>query len=168
MAETMRRAVYAGSFDPITNGHLWMVEQGSRLFDELIVALGVNPDKRALFLVEERLAMIREAVAGYRNVTVSSFENLFLVRYARRVGAGAILRGIRNEEDYGYERGMRYVNEEIEPGIVTVFLMPPREYAEISSSFVKGLVGPEGWETLVPNYVPPGVMRRFLALRGDR
>lgn len=161
----MRRAVYAGSFDPITRGHLWMVEQGSRLFDELIVAAGVNPEKRYLFPLEERLAMVREAVSDYSNVTVTSYENLFLVRYARSVGAGHILRGIRNEADYGYGRGMRYVNTEIEPGIVTVFLMPPREYAEISSSFVKGLVGPEGWEDLVPQYVPPGVSRRFSAMR---
>ena len=154
---SMRRAVYAGSFDPITFGHLWMVEQGSRLFDELVVAIGINPDKRYLFSLEERLAMLRDAVAPFPNVRVASFENLFLVHYARQVNAQYILRGVRNEADYGYERGMRYINEEFSPAILTVFLMPPREYAEISSSFVKGLVGPDGWRDVVPKYVPAGV-----------
>lgn len=158
----MRRAVYAGSFDPITNGHLWMVEHGSQLFDELIVAIGVNPDKSCLFSLDERLAMLREAAHGFPNVVVASFENLFLVHYARHVGAGFILRGIRNEDDYTYERGMRYVNAELAQGILTVFLIPPREYAEISSSFVKGLVGPQGWEQVVPAYVPAAVSQKLL------
>ena len=146
----MRRAVYAGSFDPITNGHLWMVEQGSALFEELIVAIGVNPEKRCRFSLEERLEMVREAVGGVGNVTVDSYENLFLVHYAQRIGAGHILRGIRNEDDYAYERGMRYVNAEIDSHVTTVFLMPPREHAEISPGFVKGLVGPAGWAELLP------------------
>jgi pantetheine-phosphate adenylyltransferase len=171
MAPIGRRAVYAGSFDPPTNGHLWMVEQGSRLFDKLVVAIGVNPDKRCLFSLEERLAMLREATAGFPNVEVASFENLFLVHYAQRAGAGFILRGIRNEDDYAYERGMRYVNAELGAGILSVFLMPPREYAEVSSSFVKGLVGPEGWQQVVARYVPPGVFRSFVqrhaAAHGD-
>ena len=163
LVRTMRRAVYAGSFDPITNGHLWMVERGAALFDELVVAIGVNPDKRYRFTLEQRLDMVRESTAGLANVRVASFENLFLVHYARQVEADFILRGIRNEQDYGYERGMRYVNGELNPDVLTVFLMPPREYAEISSSFVKGLVGPDGWEPIASRYVPPGVYARLLA-----
>src|SRR5579862_6845505 len=120
----MRRAVYAGSFDPITNGHLWMIEQGSRLFDELIVAVGVNPDKRGTFSLEDRLAALREVTARWSNVRVASFENLFLVHYARQMEAAFVLRGIRNEQDYAYERGMRYVNEEFDGGVQTVFLVP--------------------------------------------
>jgi len=158
----MRHAVYAGSFDPITNGHLWMIEHGSRLFDRLTVAIGVNPDKRYLFPLDERLHMLREATSPLSNVTVASFENLFLVNYAKEIGATFILRGIRNEQDYGYERGMRYVNAEFNSEILTVFLMPPREYAEISSSFVKGLVGPNGWAQILPKYVPGGVHKRFV------
>jgi len=164
----MRHAVYAGSFDPITNGHLWMIENGSRLFDRLTVAIGVNPDKRYLFPLEDRLQMLREAAAPLPNVTVASFENLFLVNYAREIGATFILRGIRNEQDYGYERGMRYVNAEFNAEILTVFLIPPREYAEISSSFVKGLVGPGGWEQILPKYVPVGVHKRFVAKFGGK
>ncbi len=162
-----RRAVYAGSFDPITLGHLWMVESGARLFDELVVAIGVNPDKRYLFPLDQRLEMLGEAVASFANVRVASFENLFLVNYARQVGANFVLRGIRNEVDYGFERGMRHINAEFNPDILTVFLMPPREMAEISSSFVKGLVGPAGWEQIVSKYVPPAVHRRFLQRFAD-
>jgi pantetheine-phosphate adenylyltransferase len=157
-----RRAVYAGSFDPITDGHLWMIEHGARLFDELIVSIGINPDKKYLFTLEDRLMMLREATAPFKNVRIASFENLFLVHYARQVDAGFILRGIRNEVDYGYERGMRYINAELNDGVLTTFLMPPREYAEISSSFVKGLVGPAGWEQVVQKYVPAGVHAKFL------
>jgi pantetheine-phosphate adenylyltransferase len=158
----MRRAVYAGSFDPITLGHLWMIEQGRALFDELVVAIGLNPDKRYRFSLEERLAMLREATAGFRNVTVASYENLFLVHYARQIEATFILRGIRNEQDYGYERGMRYVNSELDGEVRSVFLIPPRELVEVSSSFVKGLVGPAGWEGVLEKYVPAAVYRRFL------
>jgi pantetheine-phosphate adenylyltransferase len=158
----LRRALYAGSFDPITCGHLWMVEQGSRLFDELIVAIGVNADKRYLFSLEERIEMLREVVAPFANVRVASFENMFLINFARQVEAGFVLRGIRNEVDYGYERGMRHINAEFNAQILTVFLMPPREYAEISSSFVKGLVGPAGWEDVIHKYVPAPVQREFM------
>lgn len=161
----MRRAVYAGSFDPITLGHLWMIEQGRALFDELVVAIGINPDKRYLFSLEDRLAMLHEVTAGFANVKIASYENLFLVHYAEQVGAAFILRGIRNEQDYGYERGMRYVNAELDARVRTVFLIPPRELVEVSSSFVKGLVGPSGWEEILKKYVPPAVHGRFLERR---
>lgn len=160
----MRRAVYAGSFDPITLGHLWMIEQGCALFDELIVAIGVNADKRYLFSLEDRMDMLRECTAQFPNVKIASFENLFLVRYAEQAGASFILRGIRNEQDYGYERGMRYVNEELDAKVKSIFLIPPRELVEVSSSFVKGLVGPAGWETVLRKYVPEPVHRRFVQM----
>jgi pantetheine-phosphate adenylyltransferase len=163
----MRRAVYAGSFDPITLGHLWMIEQGRALFDELVVAIGINPDKRYWFSLEERLAMLRETTGAFANVRVASYENLFLVHYAEQVGASFILRGIRNEQDYGYERGMRYVNAELDGEVRSVFLIPPRELVEVSSSFVKGLVGPAGWERILEKYVPAAVYRRFLERRGS-
>lgn len=159
----MRRAVYAGSFDPITNGHLWMIEQGCHLFDELIVAIGVNPEKQYAFTLEERLAVVSDVTAGFANVRVTSFENMFLAHYARQIGADFILRGVRNEQDYQYERGMRYVNAELNRHAQTVFLIPPRELVEVSSSFVKGLVGPEGWEEIVKRYVPEAVHRQLLA-----
>ena len=139
-----------------------MVDQGRRLFDELVVAIGINPDKKYLFTLEERLDTLRRVTADFPNVRVASFENLFLVHYARQVGATFILRGIRNEQDYGYERGMRYVNAEFDDSIQTVFLVPPRDLVEVSSSFVKGLVGPAGWQDVVRKYVPEPVYRAFL------
>lgn len=165
---SIRRAVYAGSFDPVTFGHLWMIERGSQLFDELIVAIGVNPDKKYLFSLADRLQMLKEVTWRFENVRVTNFENMFLVHYAEQVQANFILRGIRNEVDYGYERAMRYINEEFNARVLTVFLMPPRPYAEISSSFVKGLIGPAGWEEVVAKYVPPSVHRIFLDRFGER
>jgi len=158
----MKKGVYAGSFDPPTNGHLWMIEQGARLFDEVIVAIGINPDKKYTFSLNERVEMLRNITEKCQNITVDSFENQFLVNYAESVQAGYILRGIRSESDYEYERAMRNINGDLNPNIVTIFLMPPREIAEISSSFVEGLVGPDGWEKIVEKYVPKPVYEKFL------
>ncbi len=152
----MRKSVYAGSFDPITKGHLWMVQAGAELFDELVVAIGVNPDKKYAFTLEERLDMLRASIEE-TNVVVDSFQNQYLVKYAASVGARYILRGIRSEADYGYERGMRHINSDFDPDVMTVFLFPPRDLSEISSSLVKGLIGPEGWQEAIKSYVPAPV-----------
>jgi len=157
-----KTCVYAGSFDPPTEGHMFMVERGAELFDRLIVAVGINPNKRYTFSLEERLGLLRECTAQMTNVTVDSFERQLLVHYAESVGAGYILRGIRSEEDYRFEQPMRNVNQDLAPEITTVFLIPPREICEISSSFVKGLVGFEGWEQVVKPYVPKPVYEKLL------
>jgi len=159
----LRRAVYAGSFDPVTNGHMHMIREGARLFDELVVAIGSNPDKRYTFTLDERLEFLRQSVAGIPNVKLDHFENMFLVDYANTIEAEYILRGIRNPNDYEYERGMRHINEDMNPRVVTVFLIPPRQISEVSSSFVKGLVGPRGWERVVKDYLPPPIYEHFLA-----
>ena len=159
-----RLGVYAGSFDPLTIGHLWMIEQGVQLFDHLIVAVGVNPDKRSSFSVEDRLAMLRETTAKLPKHSVASFSNLYLIDYAQSVGATHILRGIRSAGDFEYERPMRNINGDLDPDICTVFLMPPRDIAEVSSSMVKGLIGPAGWRKIVRKYVPEPVYRRLLDL----
>lgn len=158
-----RRAVYAGSFDPLTSGHMYMIREGAKLFDELVVAIGINPDKRYTFSLEQRLEFLRTSLKGIPNVKLDHFSNMFLVDYARKINAGYILRGIRNPNDYEFERGMRYINADMNPAVTTVFLIPPREIAEVSSSFVKGLVGPAGWEKLVADYLPPPIYRHFLA-----
>jgi pantetheine-phosphate adenylyltransferase len=155
-------AIYAGSFDPPTLGHLWMIERGAELFDKLIVAIGINTGKEYSFTLDERLSMLKELARERRNVSIESFENQFLVKYAKSKGVKYVLRGIRNEADYAYERGMRLANSDIEPSITTVFLMPPREMAEISSSFIKGLVGSDGWQSVVGKYLPPSVASRFI------
>ena len=160
------KAVYAGSFDPITNGHLWMVEEGAQLFEELVVAIGTNPAKKYTFSLEERLAMLKETLGHIPNVKVDEFENQYLVTYAKSISAAYVLRGIRTEADYGYERGMRHVNDDMEPHVTTVFLMPPRKITEVSSSLVKGLIGPAGWQEIVQTYVPAPVYKRILATFG--
>lgn len=156
-----RIAVYAGSFDPLTIGHLWMIEQGVRIFDHLVVAIGINPDKRATFSVDERLSMLRKSTARFKNLTVDAFDYQFLIHYARSVNAQFILRGIRSESDYEYERVMRNINGDLNPEITTVFLMPPRGIAEISSSMVRGLIGPKEWQKIVQPYVPLPVYREL-------
>jgi pantetheine-phosphate adenylyltransferase len=158
-----RLGVYAGSFDPLTIGHLWMIEQGVLLFDRLVVAIGTNLEKKYTFTLEDRLAMLRESLRSYRNVSVACFSNRYLINFAQASGATHVLRGIRSESDYEYERTMRNINGDLGGDICTVFLMPPRDIAEVSSSMVKGLVGPQGWEKVVRKYVPEAVYRRLLA-----
>lgn len=153
----MRIAVYAGSFDPPTNGHLWMIERGLELFDRLIVAIGSNPQKSYSFGVEERLQLLRASLPPCERMSIAHFDNRYLVDYAKDQDAAYILRGVRTADDYEYERVMRHINADLAPDITTVFLMPPRDIAELSSSMVKGLIGPDGWEDTVRRYVPAPV-----------
>ena len=154
----MRTAVYAGSFDPPTNGHLWMIERGLELFDILIVAIGENPSKQYTFSVEERLRLLRASTQPCDRLLIVHFDNRYLVDYAKIMEADYILRGIRSTQDYEYERVMRHINSDMAPEINTVLLMPPRDISELSSNMVKGLSGPIGWEENVRRYVPPAVL----------
>ncbi len=139
-----------------------MIERGAQLFDQLIVAVGVNPDKKCTFPLDARLTMLRESTQDFRNLTVASFSNLYLIDYAQSVNATHILRGIRSAADYEFERTMRNINGDLDAEICTVFLMPPRDIAEVSSSMVRGLIGPSGWKRIVRKYVPPPVYTRLL------
>jgi pantetheine-phosphate adenylyltransferase len=161
-AKSRRTGVYAGSFDPITLGHVWMIEQGARLFDQLIVTVGINPDKKYTFTLEERLEMLRASVKTISNVSVTTFSNRYLIDYAQSIKTSYILRGIRSVGDYEFERTMRHINDDLDSSICTVFLMPPRDIAEISSSMVKGLIGPAGWKKVVRKYVPHPVYQRLV------
>lgn len=162
-----RVAVYAGTFDPLTIGHLWMIDQGSQLFDKLVVAIGINPEKKCLFSVEDRVEMIVKSTKRFSNVVVDTFSNQYLIDYAKKIDVEYILRGIRNESDYEYERAMRNINGDLDSNVTTVFLIPPRDIVEVSSSMVKGLVGPEGWENIVKNYVSKPVFDKMKEKYGD-
>ena len=139
-----------------------MIEQGVELFDQLVVAVGINPEKRYTFPLEGRLKMLRESLRAYRNLSVTSFSNAYLIDYAHEIGASHILRGIRSESDYEYERTMRNINGDLDSEICTVFLMPPRDIAEVSSSMIKGLIGPKGWRHVVRKYVPKPVYQHII------
>ncbi|MDE0594766.1 MAG: pantetheine-phosphate adenylyltransferase [Roseibacillus sp.] len=153
----MRIAVYAGSFDPPTNGHLWMIERGLELFDRLIVAIGTNPEKSYSFSVADRLKLLGLSLPPSDRMTIAHFDNRYLVDYAKEQNAAYILRGVRTSDDYEYERVMRHINADLAPDVTTIFLMPPRDIAELSSSMVKSLIGPAGWENTLRRYVPPPV-----------
>ena len=149
--------LYPGSFDPPTLGHLDLIERGARMFPRLVVAVLRNTQKNALFSVAERCAMLREATAAWPNVEVAEFEGL-LVDFAERMGARALLRGIRAISDYEYEYQMAWMNRRLAPGLETVFLMPGEDYAYLSSRLVKEVAA--GGRS-VAGMVPPAVEQRL-------
>ena len=153
----MRRAIYPGSFDPVTNGHLDIIERGCKLFDEIIVSILVHPEKQAFFSIEERREMLsqvlKEINQGSCDVRVDSFQGL-LVHYAVAQEADAIVRGIRAISDYEYEMQMALMNRRLEPSIETVFMMPAETYSYVSSRLVKEVFQLGGRvEGLVPQIV---------------
>jgi pantetheine-phosphate adenylyltransferase len=150
-------AIYPGSFDPITNGHLDLIDRGSRLFDRLIVSILRNETKQPLFTVEERMEMLSEVVHVYPNVEVDSFDGL-LVDYAAAHGATVLLRGIRAISDYEYELQMALMNRRLQPGIETLFMMSNEAYSFISSRLVKEVFGLGG---NIAGLVPPTVEARL-------
>jgi pantetheine-phosphate adenylyltransferase len=158
----MNTAIYPGSFDPITNGHLDLIERGSRLVDKLIVAILKNEEKRVLFSIEERIEMLREAVGRFPNVEIAAFNGL-LVDFAAQSGAQVILRGIRAISDYEYELQMALMNRRLRPQIETVFLMSGEAYSFISSRLVKEVIGLGGnISGLVPPFVEQRLKERLL------
>jgi pantetheine-phosphate adenylyltransferase len=152
-------AVYPGTFDPPTNGHVDIILRGSKLFDHLSVAILVNPVKNPLFTVEERVEMLKEATAGIGNVSVATFDGL-MVEFARSQGASAVLRGIRAISDYEYEFQMALMNRRLAPELETVFLQPAGRYSFVSSRMVKEVFGAGGDIT---GLVPSNVLKRLRA-----
>lgn len=135
----MKRAVYPGSFDPITNGHIDIIKRAVKLFDELIVAVLVNPAKTPLFTVEERMELIRESLNDMPNVKVDNFTGL-LVHYVSRIKADVIIRGLRAVSDFESEFQMALMNKRLNPDVEIVFLMTSYEYSYLSSGIVKEVV----------------------------
>ena len=157
----MRRAIYPGSFDPVTNGHLDIIERGCKLFDEIIIGILVNPDKQPLFSVEERQEMLTEVVKGISKgnctLRIDSFSGL-LVNYAVAQQADVIVRGIRAISDYEYELQMALMNRRLQPNIETVFMMPAETYSYVSSRLVKEVFQLGG---IVTGLVPPLIEKRM-------
>jgi pantetheine-phosphate adenylyltransferase len=152
-------ALYPGTFDPPTSGHVDLVERGAKLFDHLTVAILVNPVKNPLFTVDERVEMLKEATAGIGNVSVATFDGM-MVDFARQQGASAVLRGIRAISDYEHEFQMALMNRRLAPEIETVFLQPAGRYSFVSSRMVKEVFSFGGD---VSGLVPPNVLKRLRA-----
>ena len=150
-------AVFPGSFDPITNGHVDIIARGLSVFDKVVIAILMNPEKKPLFSVEERVRIIREAYRGERRIKVDTFSGL-LVDYAERVGASVIVRGLRAISDFEFEFQMALMNRRLNPRIETVFMMPAEGYSYLSSRLVKEVFQLGG---RVRELVPPVVERRL-------
>jgi pantetheine-phosphate adenylyltransferase len=157
-------AVFPGSFDPITNGHLDIIARGLSVFDEVVIAILVNPEKSPLFSVEERVEIIRETYRGDPRVRVDTFSGL-LVDYAERAGATVIVRGLRAISDFEFEFQMALMNRRLDPRIETVFMMPAEGYSYVSSRLVKEVFQLGG---RVTELVPPVVERRLREKYGVR
>ncbi|MDD3926422.1 MAG: pantetheine-phosphate adenylyltransferase [bacterium] len=153
----MRTALYPGSFDPVTNGHIDIIRRAASIFDRLIVAVAVNKSKEAMFSPDERLEMLREAVSDIAGIEVASFDGL-LVKYARDNGVTAIVKGLRAISDFEFELQMASTNHKLDPGIETLFMMTSNEYSFLSSSMVKEIAG---YGASVSCMVPPHVERRL-------
>ncbi len=147
------KAIYPGSFDPLTNGHLDLIDRAAKIFDHLVVAILRNSSKNPLFTVEERVAMLTEGTAEFENVSVSTFDGL-LVDFAREQRAHAVVRGIRAISDYEYEFQMALMNRRLSPEVETIFLMPDAKYSFVSSRLVKNVFQLGGSvDGLVPKFV---------------
>ena len=151
----MKRAIYAGSFDPVTNGHLDVLSRAAKVFDEIVVAVADNSAKRGLFTPEERVGLLKEATADLSNVRVTQFHGL-LVEFAKRESACAIVRGLRAVSDFEFEFQMALMNRRLEPALEKFFLMPKEEYSYVSSRLVKEVASLGGDVSV---FVPPVVTR---------
>jgi pantetheine-phosphate adenylyltransferase len=162
----MRTAIYAGSFDPITYGHIDVLERAIDLFDQVIITVARNNAKRSLFSTAERVALVAEAVLQYPTVSVDEFDGL-LVDFARRKHAVALVRGLRAISDFEYEFQMSLMNRKLEEGLVTVFLMPHEKYTYLNSSIVRELAAlHRDCSEFVPPNVNEALRRRFAESTG--
>ncbi|MFH1361713.1 MAG: pantetheine-phosphate adenylyltransferase [bacterium] len=151
----MKKAIYPGSFDPVTNGHLDVIKRAAKLVDQVIVAVIRNPHKKPQFSLDERVKMLKEVLRGRKNIKIDSFDGL-LVKYAKKVKATVIVRGLRAVSDFDYEFQMALTNRKMVPEIETIFFMTDYRYSYLSSSFVKEIAGLGGEiKDLVPAQIVP-------------
>jgi len=160
----MKTAIYPGSFDPLTHGHLDIIERSSKLFDEVIVAILINIDKKTLFTIEERVELIKKVVEPYKNVKVESFDGL-LIDYVNQKNSNIIIKGLRALSDFDYEFQMALMNHKLDSNIETVFMMTNAKYSYVSSSSIKQVAKFGGClEGLVPDLIIPSLIKKC---RGD-
>jgi len=150
-------AIYPGTFDPVTNGHLDIIERASKLFDKVIITIAVNSSKKPLFTKEERLDMIKNVTKKFKNVSVDVFDGL-LVSYAKKKKASVIIRGLRAISDFDYEFQIALTNRKLEPDVNTIFLMPSEKYSFLNSSLVRELAS---FKADVKQFVPDYVFRKL-------
>lgn len=169
MEATKKIGVIAGSFDPVTLGHLWLIKKAFDLMDEVHVVMAVNASKKHRFSPEQRVELLRSSLEGYlggdcfERLRLAELGNRLVVSYAKEVGAHYLLRGIRNGTDLDYEHQIQQVNRMANPNVETLYLFPPAELTAVSSSMVKNLVGIDDWEPLVAQFVSPSVLAAFQA-----
>ncbi|MFU0823921.1 pantetheine-phosphate adenylyltransferase [Clostridium sp.] len=157
----MKIAVYPGSFDPVTKGHLDIIERAAKIFDEVIVAVLINPDKKGLFTIEERVELIRRVTKNIKNVKVESFYGL-LVNYMKEKNAQVIIKGLRAVSDFEYEFQMALMNKKLDPSIETCFMMTNAKYSYLSSSSIKQVVMFGGCiEDLVPDEIVSDIVNKI-------
>jgi pantetheine-phosphate adenylyltransferase len=156
----MKTAIYPGTFDPVTSGHLDIFSEAARLFDRVVAAVGVNPGKNAIFSVEDRVQMLRDAIAerGWDNVDAASFQGL-TVDFARQQDAEFIVRGLRAVTDFEHEMALVLANEQLDDGIKTVFVMPSHKYLYLSSSIVRQAASLG--RQIIPGSVPSSVEKKL-------
>ncbi len=166
----IEKALYAGTFDPPTRGHLWMIREALNYTDELIVAVGDNSTKIPNFTVAERLKMLEgllknELKNNAKRVTVTAFAGQYLANFMQEIGAEVLFRGLRSGADFAAERTMQRMNQQIVPSTKTLYLIPPSEIAEISSSTVRSLIGYTGWEAVTAHYLPASVHAKITQMK---
>jgi len=158
----MRRAIYPGSFDPVTNGHLDVIERARKLFDEVIVAVADNDEKQPLFSLDERLDLLRQTVGEIDNVRIAAFSGL-LVEFAKTQSARAVIRGLRAVSDFEFEFQMALMNRKLDAAAETIFLMPKEEYTYLSSRIVKEIARLGGdVSSFVPTSVAKALATKFI------
>jgi pantetheine-phosphate adenylyltransferase len=160
----MKKIGFSGTLDPITNGHMWVIEEARTMSSEVVVFISENPFKKCQFSAEKRQQIVEQSCVerGWDNVSVIVVRGDYTARAAKKHGVDYLLRGIRNTTDFDYENLLQQANVDVINGTKTVFVMPPRDLGSVSSSFIKGLQGPVGWHWHTKKFIPPAAYKAWI------